>query len=820
MSGTRETARVVIIGGGVVGVSALYHLALAGWTDCVLCEKNELTAGSTWHAAGNIPTFSGSLAVMRMQAYSTALYRELAERVDYPMNYHVTGSVRLGHTCERRMEFEHVAAQARAMGLHHEVGGSEMLDRHHPFVGHHDLSGVLYDPDDGDIDPAQLTQALAKGARDLGAKIHRFRDVTGVRRENDEWIVETAKGEIAAEFVVNAAGYQAAKVAAWFPRSAPLPMAVMSHQYVLFDEIDEVAAWARENGGKLPIVRDVDSSYYLRQEKGGMNLGPYERNCRAHWTGSLPGGDGEDVPDDFSFQLWEDDLERIEWYLEDACERMPLLGTAGLQKVINGPIPYAPDGHPLIGPMPGVPNAFEACVFTFGICQAGGAGKVLAEWIVEGRTEHDMWAVDPRRFTAHTADPAYALAKAEEVYGHEYAIHFPHHHWPAGRPGKLSPVHDRLGEQGAVFGAFNGWERAVWFAKDGDDTSERATETYERSGPWEPRVRAECEAVRDRAGILDLCGFSRYAVRGAGAREALSRLATGAVPSPGRVGLLYVADDRGRLVTELSCLALGEDEFELIGAATAQWHDYELLRGGLPASVDVVDETEARSCLLVTGPKSRAILSACAKADLERGWLTHQDASIAGRALRLARVSFAGELGWEVHANAADVDAIHEAILEAGEPHGLAPFGMHALDSMRLEKGYRAWRSEISPDYTVLECGLDRFVRWSKPEFRGRRALEAERQTGPRRRLASLRVEANGADAPGFAPVWSEDQIVGEVTSGGYGYRTDQSIALAMLRADVAEDAPLAIEMFGERRRAVVQPDLSIYDASNERPRA
>lgn len=428
------SARVVIIGGGAVGVSSLYHLAKAGWKECVLLERDELTAGSTWHAAGNVPTFSTSWAVMNMQRYSAELYRGLGEAVDYPMNYHVTGSIRLAHGRERMREFERARAMGRRQGIDLEILGNEEIRARYPFIETHDIAGALYDPHDGDIDPAQLTQALAKGARDEGARIIRQVKATGVSREKGEWIIHTSAGDIRAEIVVNAAGYQAQRVGEWFRPfgGRRVPMMVMSHQYMLTDEIEELEAWSRENGGKLPLLRDVDSSYYLRQEKHGLNLGPYERNCRAHWA--TP---DDPMPDDFSFQLFPDDLERLEWHMEDAMARVPLLAKTGISRVINGPIPYAPDGLPLIGPMPGVPNAFEACVFTFGIAQAGGAGKVLAEWVTEGETEWDMWPVDPRRYTDYT-DHDYCVAKGMETYGHEYAMHFPRHTWPAGRDRRLS----------------------------------------------------------------------------------------------------------------------------------------------------------------------------------------------------------------------------------------------------------------------------------------------------------------------------------------------------------------------------------------------
>ena len=379
------------------------------------------------------------------------------------------------------LEFERVKGMGRYQGMDIDSAArpNDLLKERYPFLETHDVMGALYDPMDGDIDPAQLTQAYAKGARDLGQQIVRFCPATGVSRENGEWVVHTEKGDIRAEYVVNAAGYYAAHVSEWFRPfgGRRVPMAVMSHQYILFDEVEELKARTAETGGKLPLLRDVDISYYLRQEKNGFNLGPYERNCKAHWV--TP---DDPFPEDFSFQLYPDDLERLEFYIEDAMARVPLLAEAGVTKVINGPIPYAPDGLPLIGPMPGVRNAFEACVFTFGIAQSGGAGKVMAEWITEGSTEWDMWSCDPRRYTGYT-DAEYCVEKAKEVYGHEYGMHFPWHRWPAAPDRRLSPAHERVKALGGQMAPFNGWERANWFAKPGDDTSEDATQTWGTRGP-------------------------------------------------------------------------------------------------------------------------------------------------------------------------------------------------------------------------------------------------------------------------------------------------------------------------------------------------
>ncbi|OAO08246.1 GcvT family protein [Roseovarius indicus] len=809
-----NTARVVIIGGGAVGASVLYHLAKAGWSDCVLLEKNELTAGSTWHAAGNVPTFSTSWSIMNMQRYSTELYARLGAEVDYPMNYHQTGSIRLAHSKERMQEFERAKGMGRYQGMELDILGLDEIKEKYPFIETHDLKGALYDPNDGDIDPAQLTQALAKGARDLGARVLRFTPATGINREGDEWIVQTEKGDIRCEYVVNAAGYYAQRVGEWFRPygGRTVPMMVMSHQYMLTDEIPELEAWSKEAGHKLPLLRDVDSSYYLRQEKFGLNLGPYERNCKAHWVQP-----DDPMPEDFSFQLYPDDLERLEWYVEDAMARVPLLGTGGVNKVINGPIPYAPDGLPLLGPMPGVPKAFEACVFTFGIAQGGGAGKVLAEMITEGATEWDMWAVDPRRYTDYT-DRDYCIAKGMEVYGHEYAMHFPWHEWPAGRDRKLSPIHDKIKQLGGVMGAYNGWERANWFAKPGDDMSEETTQTWNRAGPWEQRIKEECEAVRDACGVLDLPGFTRLWISGEGTDEWLRGFVTGGLPKVGRMNLVYVADGRGRIVTEFSCVRLAEDSLVLITAATAQWHDGELVRNALAEGLAVRETTTERDALLLAGPKSREVLEGLTDGDLSLPWLSHQHCTVAGKKAFLIRVSFTGELGWEIHGEDDAIPAIYDALIEKG----VKPFGMYALNSLRVEKGYRAWKGDLSTDYSMLEAGLERFVKFDKPQdFPGKAALLSEKQQGRKKAFVTLKVDAGDADAPYMSTVWHNGEIVGETTSGAWGYRVGASVALAMIKPELANaGTELEVEIYGVRRKAEVQPDGPLWDPENERLRA
>ncbi len=812
MSGLPKYSRIIVIGGGVVGVSCLYHLAKSGLSNLLLIEKNELTAGSTWHAAGNVPTFSSSWAIMNMQRYSTELYRGLSKEVNYPMNYHVTGSVRLAHSEERMMEFQRAKGMGIYQGMDIDVIGLSELKSKYPFIETHDLKGALFDPNDGDIDPAQLTQALAKGARDLGADIIRFCSATGISKNKKNWIVNTNKGSIECEIVINAAGYYAKRVSDWFVPfgGRSIPMSVMSHQYLLTEEIPELQERSEKLNSKLPLLRDVDSSYYLRQEKNGLNLGPYERNCKVHWHES-----NDPLPDDFSFQLYPDDLERLEWYIEDAMKRVPILGKAGISKVINGPIPYTPDGNPLIGPSPGLTNVYEACVFTFGIAQGGGAGKVLSEWVSEGYTEWDMWSCDPRRFTDYT-DKDYCAAKAAEVYGHEYAMHFPFHSWPAGRDKKQSPNHQTIINNGGQMGAYNGWERANWFAKDGDDTSENSTQTWNREGPWFSRVREECLAVNRNVGVLDLPGFSRFKVEGSGASEFLLSKISGNLPAIDRMNLAYFPDERGRVLTEMSIMRHDLNKFTLITAGAAQWHDYEILKLGINKNqnVEVSDITNNWTCLIVTGPNSRSLINSISNADLTLPWLSLQNAKIENKQILLARVSYAGELGWEIHAKNEDMSLIYEKVLS----EGATPFGMFALDSLRVEKGYRAWKGDLSTDYSLLESGLERFIKFDKKEvFPGKQSLLSEKQRGSVKKFVSMIIKDNVCDAPYMSTIWHDGKIIGEVTSGAYGHRVNASIALGMVKTDLAiSGQTVSVDIFGNDFPAIIQNSGPLWDPNNE----
>ena len=805
-----DFARIVVIGGGVVGTSCLYHLAKLGCTDTILLEQNELTSGSTWHAAGNVPTFSTSWTLLKLQHYSAGLYQRLAKEVDYPINYHVVGSLRLAHTQERMDEFHHVRAMARLNGMDYEILAPQEIPTRHPFATLDDIQGALWDPQDGDIDPAQLTQAFAKGARDMGAKIRRFEKVVGLSAQpNGQWRVTTNKGEIRTETIVNAAGYRADEIMALIGRS--LPTVSMSHQYLVTDSIPELA----QRKQRLPLLRDPDVSYYMRQELNGLILGPYEFHATPMWL--------DRIPDDFSFQLWNQDLERLEPYIQAAIERVPLLGTVGLRRVVNGPIPYSPDGNPYIGPEHGLKNFFHCNTFSFGITQAGGAGKVLAEWIVNGRPEWDLWLLDRRRYTAY-ADQTYAAEKAVEVYQKEYAPSFPFEERPAGRPRRQSPLYTHLKQKGAHFGARGGWERATFFDPGG--IVREPTLSFRRDRNWMPLVAEEVKAVREAVGIMDFPGFTTFELSGPGTESWLDRIVCSRLPKLGRISLAYALTPEGRLLSEFTITRTALDRFYLVAAAAAEWHDDDVLTRSLPTDGSVVLKrtTEAMGTLILAGPRSREVLARVTAADLSNTafpWMSARQIRVGSLEILALRINYVGELGWELHAPSSVLPELYETLWSAGIDHGILDFGLYAMDSLRLDKCYRGWKTDLETGYSPLEASLERFCDLTKPHFIGREALLTEHGRGPPQRFVPLTLDDPGsADAPFCAPVYADGEAVGLVTSGGWSHALNASVALAYVRSDLAvPSTKLQIEIFGELRTATVKQE-PLYDPRNLRPRS
>jgi dimethylglycine dehydrogenase len=799
-------ARVVVIGGGIVGCSVLYHLVKLGWTDIVLIERDELTAGSTWHAAGNTPHYNASLNLSRIHQESVALYQRLEAETGQNTGFHRTGSLRLASVADRMDEYRFHCAKARIIGLPFDIVGPREIATLHPLLDTSGLIGAAWNPDDGHLDPSSVTQALAKGARDGGGKIVRKARVTGLDRAADEWDVVTDRGTVRAEIVVNAAGTWAREMGAL--AGLDLPIVAIEHQYLVFDAMAGVARLSRE----LPIVREADASYYLRQERHGMLLGPYER------SGAKPfGADG--IPADFGADLLPPDLDRLAPIIEAAMSRMPALHEAGLKRVVNGPITYTPDGNPLLGPAPGCRNLWLACGFSFGITQAGGAGKLLAEWIVEGSPGIDLFEVDPRRYGGYATLP-YAVARCTDIYQNEYAIAYPDEERPVGREARTSPLYPVLRDRGAVFGTRNGWERPLWFAEGTEERTERPS--FRRSNWFEP-VGREARRVRQAAGLLDLSSFAKFEVSGADAADFLDRIVANRLPRrDGGIVVAHALTTRGGIASEFSVTRLAPDRFFLVSACAAELHDLDLLRDRRrPGERVVIENVTSRwGTIVLAGPRARDVLTPLTRSDLTFPWRTAREILIGSVRVRALRLNFVGELGWELfHPIEAQV-GLYERLMTAGAAFGVGDFGFRAMDSLRLEKGYRGWGSDISTETTPLEAGLERFVAFDKGDFIGRDALLKQCDGGVGRRLVTLDVATTDTDCHGTEPVFAGERIVGAVTSGGFGHTVGRSLALAYVETGAfAQPVALAIEILGVRRPAAIVPDC-VFDPENLRPRA
>jgi dimethylglycine dehydrogenase len=803
-----DTARVAVVGGGIVGASVLYHLARAGWTDSVLVERAELASGSTWHAAGNTPHFNTSLNLSRIHLASTELYQRLEAETGQAVGFHRPGSLRLASVPDRMDEYRRHRGKARTIGLPFEVIGPDEVRRLHPLVETRGLLGAAWNPEDGHVDPTSVTQALVKGARDRGAQVRRHTRVTGLARtRSGEWRVVTDEGELLAEVVVNAAGTWAREIGQLV--GLDLPIVPMEHQYLVTEAIAEIEAL----GGELPLLREVDVSYYLRQEGRGLLLGPYERGARPFGVGG--------IPKDFGASLLPPDPERLRAIVEGAMARVPVLARARIARIVNGPITYTPDGNPLLGPAFGLPGFWLACGLSFGITQAGGAGRYLAEWIVEGQPSIDLWEVDPRRYGAY-ATQRHAVARCIDIYEDEYAIVYPQDDRRPGRPARTSPLYDRLRAARAVFGVRNGWERPYWFAPAGVDPRDRPS--FRRPN-WFDAVGREARAVRERVGVLELSSFAKYEIHGPGAEAFLDRLCANRLPQLGRVALSSLLTPRGTVESDVSVTRLGGDRFLVLSAAVAELHDLDWLQRHAPmgGSVTIENVTARWGVLILAGPRARDVLAQITDADLSNAafpWLAAREIDVACARVRALRINFVGELGWELYHPVEYQVGLYEDLKRAGEEFGLVDFGVRAMDSLRLEKAYRAWGADINTEVTPLEAGLERFVAFDKGEFVGREALLRQRRDGVRKRLATLAVDALDADCWGNEAVWAGDRVVGITTSGGYGHWLGRSLAVAYVDAGIATPGmTLAVEILGDRRPAVVVPEPP-FDPENRRPRS
>ena len=815
-------ARVVVIGGGAVGVSTLYHLAHKGWSDVALIERAELTAGSTWHAAGLLPLFNMSYTVGQLHKYSVDLYKRLPAETGQDVSFHATGNMRLATRRDRMDEYQKYCGTANTIGVPFEVIGPKRVKELWPLVelgGTEDTAaiiGALYHPHDGHIAPADLTMALRKGARAKGAEIYEQTEVTSVARTaSGEWKLTTTKGEITCEHVVCATGNYARQTGQLFGLNVPaIPV---EHQYIVYEESPELKAYRQGGGRELAVLREPDQSYYLREERMGWILGPYEAGAPARFA------DG--VPSWFGKSLFDGDLDRLVPYVEGAQRRVPALANCGIKDIVNGPISYTPDGSALIGPAWGLPNVWLNEGHSFGITAAGGAGWQLAEWIVEGEPGIDMLALDPRRFGPYTSK-RYVVTKNEETYRNVFTVHYPDEERPDARPAKTSPVYEKLKGMGAVFGQRYGWERANWFAPAGVEA--RDEWSFRRTN-WFEHVGTECRRVREQVGVIDLTPFTKHVVEGPGAEAWLDGLVANKVPvKTGRMALSHALTARGGIRSEFTITKLGEERFYLVSAGAAERYDTDLLGKRLPAdgSVRLANITTSRGCFVVAGPRSRDVLAKLTDTKLDNEsfpWLTGQVAEV-GLApdVFLLRVNFVGSLGWELHFPIEYANHLFEAIFAAGKEFGIGMAGMRAMESLRMEKSYRMWGSDLTRENTPLEASLDRFVRLKKGAFTGREALEKQLAAGVPNRFVTVEVHGvTDADPLGNEPLFDGNgAMIGRATSGYYGHVLKKSLAIGYVKPQFAEvGTRLAIEVLGERKAATVLVD-SPYDPENKDLRA
>jgi dimethylglycine dehydrogenase len=813
-------ARVVVIGGGVVGVSTLYHLAKKGWSDVMLLERTELTAGSTWHAAGLLPLFNMSYTVGQLHKYSVDLYKRLPAETGQDVSFHVTGNLRLATTRDRMDEYYKYCGTANTIGVPFRVITPAEVKELWPLVNLGDgadtpkIVGALYHPDDGHIAPVDLTMALRKGARAGGAEICEHTEVQSVTRTpSGEWKLTTNAGEVTCEHVVCATGNYARETGRKFDLSVPaIPV---EHQYIVYDESEELKTYRKGGGRELAVLRESDASYYLREERLGWILGPYEKGAPARFA------DG--VPPQFGKELFPGDLDRLLPHVEAAMKRVPCLEHCGIKTIVNGPISYTPDGSPMIGPAWGLRNVWINEGHSFGVTAAGGAGWQLAEWIVEGEPGIDMLAVDPRRFGSY-AGKRYTVRKNEETYRNVFTVHYPDEEREDARPAKTSAVYEKLSQMGAVWGQRYGWERANWFAPKGVERKDKWS--FRRTNYFE-HVGNECRRMRERVGVIDLTPFTKHEVRGPGAEAWLDSFVANKVPvKQGRIALCHALTKRGGIRSEFTITRLSDEHFYVVSAGAAERYDGDYLQRMLPDDrrFHLSNVTTSRGCFVVAGPNAREVMAKLTDTPLDNAsfpWLTGQviETGLATDVYAL-RVNFIGELGWELHFPIEYANGLFDALFAAGAEHGIGMVGMRAMESLRIEKSYRMWGSDLTPDYTPFDAGLDRFVRMEKSDFIGKAALARQRSAGVPNRFVTLEVhDVTDADPLGNEPLFVQQTLVGRATAGSYGHVLGKSLALAYVQpAHSAVGAAMEIEILGERKKATVLGE-SPWDPENRRLR-
>lgn len=803
----QDKAKVVVIGGGVVGCSVLYHLTRFGWSDVMLIERSELTSGSTWHAAGGFHTLNGDTNMAALQGYTIRLYEELEAISGQSCGLHHVGGLTLAETPERLDFLRAERAKHRYMGLETRIVTPEEIPEISPITSTEGILGALYDPLDGHLDPSGTTHAYAQAARAQGAEIVLRNPVREIVQESmSHWRLETEQGTVHAEHVVIAAGLWAREVGRM--AGVELPLHPMEHQYLVTDDLPEV--FNREQ--ELPHVMDPAGESYLRQEGKGLVIGFYEQQCDP-WAVN-------GTPTDFGHELLPDNLDRISDALAIAYRRFPVLETAGIKTIINGPFTFAPDGNPLVGPVPGKANLWSACAVMAGFSQGGGVGRTLAEWMIEGEPKVDVFAMDIARFGDYPTKE-WTRTKVVENYQRRFSVSYPNEELPVGRPLHKTPAYEIWDRQNAVFGSAYGMEHVNYFALPGDDRIE--TPSFRRSNAFEA-VASECHAVRTAVGINEVHNFGKYLITGTGAKAWLDRLMAGRIPAPGRLSLTPMLSPSGKLLGDFTITCQEEERYLLTASYGAQafhlrWFEQHRVEDD---EVEIENISQSRLGFQIAGPEAKNLLSALTSEDISTASLPFLsakeialDVPATGQAesplkVWVQRVSYTGDLGYEIYCDADEQAWLYRQLAAAGEPYGLKPFGMHAMMSLRLEKSFGSWMREYKPDYTPLETGLDRFVQYEKPvEFIGKSAALAEKNSGASRRLCTFKVMADDADVWGYEPIWVNGDVQGFVTSGGYAHHGQVSVAIGFLPVQIIrEGLEVEIEILGEMTKATLYTEM------------
>ncbi|MEM7292294.1 MAG: FAD-dependent oxidoreductase [Pseudomonadota bacterium] len=802
----RNQARAVVVGGGVSGLSALYHLTQEGWTDVVLLERDELTSGTTWHSAAQCPQLAFNQLLLLLRQYTIALYRELAEDPDYPINYHCrTGGMRLLTDQDQVDACHHIISVAKGLGIDFELLDQAEASRRNPLLNPEGLLGALWDHLDGDIDPAQLCQALARRSRRAGAEIYRHCPAIGfTQKPNHEWIVHTARGDITAEHLVIAAGYRVNEVGAML--GIQYPVMAMEHMYFLTEDVPALI----EREDRISMIRCPRDTFYMRQEKQGLLVGVYEYDCKTFGM--------EGIAADFVNALCPNDLDRCMPKIEAIFERLPCLQEVGIKSIINGPISYAADAGPLIGKQPGRRNLWSMNGIRVGIGEGGGYGKMLAQMMVHGETEWDTWQLDPRRLTHH-ANVEFTAVKAVEDYQCEFQWHMPHEHRPAGRCAKTSSLYSVLRSQGAEFGVVNGWERANFYKPSAGFVEEHSY----RFPNWHQTVKNEVAAVQNSVGIAELSGFNRFEIRGQGAFRWIEQLTCSALPrNDGRVGLCYFLNHNGNIDVEATVVKWSDDHIWFCSAAAAEYHDWDWLNERLPngGDIKITSLTNSYSLIVVAGPQARALMkSVCPRQAFEHAafpWMAAKICSVGHVVATVMAVSFSGEQAFEIHVPNAQLYATYQILVDAGTAFDMRHFGMYAIESMRIEKGFGHWKADFITEFNPIEAGLSRFVDWHK-SFPGKAGLENQVAIGNRRERILIAIDCDHTPAQVGETVFANGTPVGTITSAAWGYRSKQNLAMAYIDPDCArEDTQLSVYLLGEEVSAHVV-GTSAYDTQHSR---